>query len=329
MPRRTTRDAESDPSRKRERRHFPKTVAHASGSDRHRPAFTLVELLVVIGIIGILMALLLPAVQKVRGSAARLDCQNRVKQLALALHSHHDAFHRLPPGHRSPATPDKLAYSGWTLDVLPFVEQPVIYDQARQAFRAQPFPFNPHHPGFEVVVKAFGCPADSRVSSPQVATLTKHRVALTSYLGVSGLNYKTKDGMLYQDSAVRFGDVTDGLSNTLLLGERPPSADLQLGWWYAGTGQVGTGSAEMILGVRDHNLLPVMSGSTCGPGAWPFMDASGFRDPCGTFHYWSPHPGGANFALADGSVRFVRYAANDVLPALASRAGGEVASLPD
>lgn len=153
-------------------------------------------------------------------------------------------------------------------------------------------------------------------------------MALTSYLGVSGRDYKTKDGLLFQDSAVRFGDVTDGLSNTLLLGERPPSADQQLGWWYAGNGQVGTGSAEMILGVREHNLLPVVSGSVCGPGAWPYIAASGVSDPCGTFHYWSLHPGGANFALADGSVRFLSYSANDVLPALASRAGGGVAS-PD
>lgn len=127
---------------------------------RTRNAFTLVELLVVLGIIGVLMSLLLPAVQKVRGSAAQLDCQNRVKQLALALHNHHDAFHRLPPGHRSPSNPDRLAYSGWTLGVLPFIEQQAIYDRARQAYRAQPFPFNPHHAGFEVVVKAFGCPAD-------------------------------------------------------------------------------------------------------------------------------------------------------------------------
>ena len=295
---------------------------------RSNAAFTLVELLVVIGVIGILMALLLPAVQKVRGSASRLDCQNRMKQLALALHAHHDALHRLPPGHRSPSTPDRLPYSGWTLDVLPFVEQQPLFDQSRQAFRAHPYPFAPRHAGFETVVPAFGCPADSRVSSVQVSTRTNHRVGLTSYLGVSGLNYKTKDGVLHQDSVVRFADVTDGLSNTLLLGERPPSADLQLGWRYAGTGQLNTGSAEMILGVRDHNLLPVVSGSACGPGAWPFMDATGFSDPCGTFHYWSPHGGGANFALADGSVRFVRYAANDVLPALASREGGEVAVLP-
>lgn len=132
--------------------------------------------------------------------------------------------------------------------------------------------------------------------------------------------------MLFQDSAVRFGDVSDGLSNTLLLGERPPSADLQLGWWYAGTGQLNTGSGEMILGVRDHNLLPVMSGSPCGPGAWPFQGAGGFSDPCGTFHFWSPHGGGANFAGCDGSVRFVQYSANDLLPALASRAGGEPAA---
>ena len=90
-----------------------------------------------------------------------------------------------------------------------------------------------------------------------------------------------------------------------------------------------TGSAEMILGVREQNLLPIVSGSKCGPGAWPYQPAAGFDDPCGVFHFWSPHPGGANFAFCDGSVRFLPYSADTILPALATRAGGEVVTLPD
>ena len=84
----------------------------------------------------------------------------------------------------------------------------------------------------------------------------------------------------------------------------------------------------MVLGVREPNLLPIVSGSPCGPGNYPFVAASGFRDPCGMFHFWSPHSGGANFGFADGSVRFLAYSANEIMPALATRAGGEVVDLP-
>ena len=90
--------------------------------------------------------------------------------------------------------------------------------------------------------------------------------------------------------------------------------------------QALTVTAEMILGVREPNPLPIVSGSPCGPGNYPFR-SSKFSDQCGMFHFWSPHPGGANFAFADGSVRFLRYEANDIMPALATRAGGEIVSL--
>ncbi|HET6575836.1 MAG TPA: DUF1559 domain-containing protein [Fimbriiglobus sp.] len=296
---------------------------------RSRPAFTLIELLVVIAIIAVLIGLLLSAVQNVRAAAARVQCQNNVKQLALALHQYHDVHHQLPPGHRSLLNRDLMPFSGWTLSVLPFVEQQALYNQARRAYRANPLPFfNPPHTGLATVVGVFVCPSDGRAATAQVSQRTHNTVAFTCYLGVSGKDYRTKDGVLHQDSRHNLLAITDGTSNTLLLGERPPSADFQFGWWYAGVGQRLTGSAEMILGVREANLQPITSGSSCGPGNYPFMP-SRFDDPCGMFHFWSPHPGGANFALADGSVRFLRYAANDVLPALASRAGGEAVSLPE
>jgi prepilin-type processing-associated H-X9-DG protein len=305
----------------------PRSLAVAARTSRL--AFTLVELLVILAIIGILIALLLAAVQSVRGAAARVACQNNVKQLALALHHHHDTFRTLPPGHRSLLTRDLRPYTGWPLDLLPFIEQQNIATEADRAFRTLPLPFtDPPHVHRATVVKAYTCPADPRVSSPQISTRTLTRIAFTSYLGVSGKDYSTKDGVFVQDQRFQLGAITDGTSNTLMLGERPPSADFQFGWWYAGVGQRLTGSAEMILGVREQNLLPVVSGSKCGPGAYPFR-ASRFDDECGMFHFWSPHSGGANFALADGSVRFVRYTANGVMPALASRAGGEAEAVPD
>ena len=126
--------------------------------------------------------------------------------------------------------------------------------------------------------------------------------------------------------AVAIADVTDGTSQTLLVGERPPSADLEYGWWYMGRGLDGWGAAEMILGVRERNPPPIPSGSPCPPGPSSFRPATA-NDPCGHFHFWSPHANGANFAFADGAVRFLTYGSDPLMPALATRAGGEVVSV--
>ncbi|HEY1186180.1 MAG TPA: DUF1559 domain-containing protein [Gemmata sp.] len=289
--------------------------------------FTLIELLVVLGIISVLMGLLLSAVQKVRAAAARTQCQNTAKQLGLALHLYHDVHNGLPPGHRSLSHPDRMPFSGWTVSVLPHLERAALAAQSESAFRANPNPFNPPHPSLRTVVPAFLCPTDARTLTAQTAQRTNNVVAFTAYLGVAGLDSITRNGVLYQDSAIRLSDVTDGTSNTLLLGERPPSADFQFGWWYAGAGQQLTGSADLVLGVREPNAQPIVAGSACGPGRYPFGPASGFDDPCGMFHFWSPHVGGANFVFADGSVRFLSYSADAVLPGLASRAGGEAVAL--
>lgn len=294
-----------------------------------RYGFTLIELLVVLAIVAALLGLLLPAVQKVREAASRMKCQHNLKQLALALHQYHDTRGSLPPGHRSPRNPDRMPYSGWTLSLLSYIEQAALYQNCQAAYRADRTPFhNPPHSGLSTPVSLFACPSDARVPGPQISQRTHERVALISYLGVSGKDYAARDGVLYHDSQVRFGEITDGTSNTLMLGERPPSADLQFGWWYAGVGQLGTGSADIILGVREPNLQPIRAGSSCGPGAYPFRPGR-VDDPCGMFHFWSPHPGGANFAFADCSVHFLTYAANPIMPALASRAGGEIALVSD
>jgi prepilin-type N-terminal cleavage/methylation domain-containing protein/prepilin-type processing-associated H-X9-DG protein len=293
-----------------------------------RPAFTLIELLVVIGIISILMSLLLPAVQKVRAAAARVKCQNNLKQVALALHNYHDQFNGFPPGHRSLFNADRRPFTGWPLDTLPFVEQPALYANAITTFQTTPWPFkNPPHFGLTTIVPIYICPSDDRVTSLQFAARSKFNVAFTSYLGVSGKTTAARDGILFQNSHTRLIDVSDGTSNTLLLGERPPSADFQFGWWYAGVGQRLSGSGDMILGVREPNLQLVTTGS-CPPGSYPFMPGR-FNNQCDMFHFWSPHPGGANFAFADGSIHFLSYSANAIMPALASRAGGEVVAMPD
>ena len=156
---------------------------------------------------------------------------------------------------------------------------------------------------------------------PEFAT----RIAFSSYLGVSGIyGY---EGLLYESSRIALGDVRDGVSNTLLVGERPPSADNRFGWWYAGIGQAFDGSADSTLAVRQANYTP--RAPMCPKG--PYHFGPGATDNmCDTFHFWSQHLGnGANFLFADGSVRFLSYSADPIMPALATRAGGEVVTVPD
>ena len=140
-----------------------------------------------------------------------------------------------------------------------------------------------------------------------------------------GTDYTSTTGVLYRDSRVRLTDITDGASNTIAVGERPPSADYWYGWWYAGFGQNGTGGLDSLLGARELNAGGNYT-YMCAPGPFHFQSGR-FDDQCSAFHFWSPHTGGANFLFADGSVRFLSYSADKILPALATRAGGEVVDL--
>jgi len=210
--------------------------------------------------------------------------------------------------------------------LLPYVEQDNLWRVTTAAFQTDRFPFdNPPHAGLATVVPLFLCPADGRLDAPQV--VRNYLVAFTSYLGVEGTNQTSRDGLLYQDSAVRFTDITDGTGNTLLVGERPPSVDLLYGWWYTGAGQDSTGSADMVLGVRERNSAGSAYGG-CPRGPYHFTPGN-ILNPCDAFHFWSPHGNGAHFLYGDGSVHFLSYAADPLLPALATRAGGEPVQPPD
>jgi prepilin-type N-terminal cleavage/methylation domain-containing protein/prepilin-type processing-associated H-X9-DG protein len=293
---------------------------------RGRGGFTLVELLVVLAIIALLIGLILPAVQRVRASAARLACQNNLKQIGLGLHNYHDSEGWLPPGLGVNPKRDYL-YLGWTAHLLPQIEQGAVWRQIASAFATDPDPtqFYGHPPHLTIMatpIKLFACPADARVPGP--AEGGGVQVAFTSYLGVEGTDQFKRDGMLFAGSRTRLTDALDGTSNTLIVGERPPVADLRFGRWYRGWGQNQDGSAEMLLGAGEMNT----SRPLCPPGPYAFT-AGNFADPCDAFHFWSPHPGGANFAFADGSIRFLRYSAASIMPALATRAGGEADTIPD
>ncbi|MBI1830188.1 MAG: DUF1559 domain-containing protein [Planctomycetes bacterium] len=293
---------------------------------RLRQGFSLVELLVAIGIIATLIALLLPAVQRVREAATRSQCANHLRQIGLALHQYHDSRRSFPPGmswrNTTPATP----YLSWHARILPFIDQAPLWEQTQAAYQISRRPFrNPPHVGLATVVSIFACPADTRAAQVQRAQRDNIDVALTTYLGVSGRDLFAKDGILFVDSQIRIGDVTDGISQTLLVGERPASPDFQFGWWYAGRGQANTGSCDMVLGAAEINVL-APGVAPCPKTRYTFQSGD-LWNPCSMFHFWSLHPSGAHFLFADGSVRMLGYSAAPILPALATRNGQEVVSL--
>ncbi len=217
----------------------------------------------------------------------------------------------------------------WITRILPFMEQRALWERAVEDYQQYPLPFRSHR-GMQTVLESVGCPSD--LSAEQLHwTHDGYLVACTDYLGVSGTNYQARDGLFTWDEPIRLAEIADGQSNTLLIGERPPSPDFWYGWWYAtGSGSVSTG--DVTLGVAELN--PATSGGIapyleqCPPGPYGFI--RGNNEQCDALHFWSWHPGGAHFALADGSVRLLRYdIATSTLSALATRSGGESVTLDD
>jgi prepilin-type N-terminal cleavage/methylation domain-containing protein/prepilin-type processing-associated H-X9-DG protein len=334
-----------------------------------RAAFTLIELLVVIAIIGILIALLLPAVQKVRDAANRTKCANNMRQIGLMMHNYQDVNGSFPPGVQNPAErptnqpPKPVGHHpwwSWMALTMQYYEQDNLYRQADDwAQNVQYWPWgnpigkNPN-PALGTVVQVWKCPGDARTT---FSTWVKEGswtllMAFTGYLGVSGIQDGDKDangfgapqGILFLMSKIRIGMVTDGLSNTLLVGERPPSTDLVWGWWFAGAGYSGPpvkyadgmpsstytqkGTGDVFLGAREldyWNKMKAMWPNDPGCKVDPKLglQPGDVNNNCDQAHFWSFHVGGANFLLADGSVRLLAYSQDNILPALCTREGGE------
>jgi prepilin-type N-terminal cleavage/methylation domain-containing protein/prepilin-type processing-associated H-X9-DG protein len=363
-----------------------------------RSGFTLIELLVVIAIIGVLIALLLPAVQKVREAANRTQCLNNCKQMGLALHNYHDTFKRFPPGldsgirpWRAPPNQGYTRYWSWMAYILPFIEQDNLWNQAVSwSHLGDPVTLPPTtyfytpwgdwfnafantkgpNPALGTPVKTYTCPSEIRNLGAEPIILssdmmTTSPVAFTEYLGVSGLqgdwglpadnpelaggqptnNNTDPSGtiprppdvsgiLVYSDQnkkrKVNFASISDGSSNTLMIGERPPSIDLASGWWFAGSGFDGSGIGDVMMGAREWMYAAnIPSGTVSGVfGTGCPLNSVGFapgsiNDNCAQVRFWSWHPGGANWTFGDGSARFITYTVDSpsAPPATAPPAG--------
>lgn len=287
---------------------------------RRRKGFTLVELLVVIAIIGILIALLLPAVQAAREAARRTSCSNNMKQIGLAMHMHHDSFSRLPAGWDAFDATTGKPYGlgvpgwGWAARILPYLEQANVQNRLIDFNKPVTDPAND---AVRVLVLAnFRCPSD--VGNDKFLNVNEetgqgtYEFATANYVGAWGTGdvhvcgtlpvglQCSSDGSFFHNSTIRFAEITDGLSQTIVAGERTSKLDYST--W------VGT-----------------VEGIDCAPGrilgtAWyPPNSASP-----NTHDFSSMHPSGANFLLGDGSVRLIPSGIDiAVYRALVTRSGND------
>ena len=314
-----------------------------------RSGFTLVELLVVIAIIGILIALLLPAVQAAREAARRSQCTNNLKQIGLGLHNYHDVVLTFPPGAFQSGGLGSKDYTNWAIAILPYIEQKPLFDRYNNSI------FNEDQPvdaaGFCVLqqsVNVYNCPDDNyagkTLTTPESGPRNKPYMQ-SSYRGVTGraanAGYfdceqwttvgklpETYRGLLHMVSLPPPGvvklqcetmaSVKDGTSNTLAVGEYMTSTHQSRAtfWAYAYTSYALSGiGTESRLYLPDFDQCAGISG-TDGSNACKRTFASF-------------HPGGINFLLVDGSVRNIPTSVDlNILAAASTIAGGESVMLP-
>ena len=285
---------------------------------RRRLAFTLIELLVVIAIIAILIALLVPAVQKVREAAARTQCINNLKQIALAVHGFHDANKRLP--YNGDKAGSGTSADSWSFfaRMLPFLDQMPLYQSA--GIDTTSLLGNVAE---QTNIAVFFCPSDSaQGSSPSPFVANDYYLGgslpLSKYLGSSGSNWcwgdyphtgpsgncdcfnvaPYGDGVFFRNDITRkltLSQIADGTSNTFMIGEDIPHLNCWSAWPYANTA-IGTCAIPPNT-VLEKNYGICDAAAVTANSVWQY-----------TFGFASRHPGGLNFAYADGTVHYISQA---------------------
>lgn len=280
---------------------------------RQTRGFTLVELLVVIAIIGILIALLLPAVQAAREAARRAQCTNNLKQIGLALHNYHDSSKSLPSGClRKVVASGALSSTawGWNALIFPQLELQTLHDAIRVG-RGSLWGTLDDASVLALMQKEIStlrCPSDTAPTVGGYRQINGKSLTVSNYVGNNSSDNividddATVGGLFVRDRAIRFADILDGLSNTFAVGERC--------WQFTAGGTTYISASAMPYGMANTDDNARQS-DTWGCGLYK-LNLAGTTQPDATIgtnrgmRAWSSrHPGGANFLLADGSVRFV------------------------